>query len=78
MDDTVSILTGAQGTDDKSQEIGAANDGFLGTGSSLLVELSYIAMALIAAYVAFGIVRYFLPDVRIVGKILEAIGLQEK
>lgn len=52
------------------------NAGFLGTGASSVVELSYVAMLLIVVYVAHGTFRYFLPDVRITAKIFSALGLR--
>lgn len=51
------------------------NAGFLGTGASSMVEVSYIVMLLIVGYIAYGTFRYFMPDVRITSKIMTALGL---
>ena len=52
------------------------NAGFLGTGSSTLVELAYLVMVLIAGYVAVTTVRYFLPETRFLNTIAAALGLR--
>ena len=53
------------------------NAGFLGTGSSTMVELAYIAMLLILVYIAHGMYRYYLPDFSISAKIFAALGLRD-
>lgn len=52
--------------------------GFLGTGQSLVGELSLIAMALIFGYVAYSLVRYYLPEFRPFGAIAGVLGLSER
>ena len=53
------------------------NSGFLGTGSSTVVELSYIAMLMIAVYIALGAVRYFMPGFSLSATIFGALGLRD-
>ena len=53
------------------------NGGFLGTGNSSLVELAYLAMVLIAVYVAITTFRYFLPETSILNAVAKALGLRD-
>lgn len=53
------------------------NQGFLGTGSSTLVELSYIAILMIAVYIAHGALRYFMPGFSLSESIFGALGLRD-
>ena len=76
MSDLVSGSSEAAGNGDGFEWVAGLNGGFLGTGSSTLVELSYVAMALIAGYVAIGTVRYFFPDLNLTAKLAEALGLR--
>ena len=61
-----------------TEETGASSiaDGFLGTGYTTAVELSFIAMAMIALYVAIGTFRYYYPDARIMASLAENLGLR--
>jgi hypothetical protein len=54
----------------------ALYDGFLGTGYSTAVELSIIAMVLIAGYVAVCTAGYFISGRDLALKIAETIGLR--
>lgn len=53
------------------------NDGFLGTGYSTSVELSFVAMGFIALYVVVATARYFLHGTKIVESVADALGLGE-
>lgn len=54
----------------------ALNDGFLGTGFSMAVELSIIALVLIAGYIAICTARYFISGRSLALMIAETIGLR--
>ena len=57
------VVTAANGTEESSTTLGAfasLNEGFLGSGESALVELSYVAMALILGWAALSTGRYLL------------------
>ena len=41
-----------------------------------MVELSYVAMALIGAYLVIGTVRYFISGRSLAAKVAEAFGLR--
>jgi hypothetical protein len=66
--------TVATGEYDPLQHI---NDGFLGTGYSTAMELSFIVLAVIVIGVAYSTYRYFLPETSIFRSIASAIGLRE-
>jgi len=51
--------------------------GFLGTGQSMAGDLSFIAMGLIAGYIAYSAVRYYLPGFNPFGAIAGALGLSD-
>jgi len=65
------------GTSDGFEALANLNDGFLGTGYSSSVEVSYIAMALIFGYVAISTVKYFFPETRFLGTVADALGLRD-
>ncbi len=76
MSDVVSLSSEGGSTSDGFEALANLNDGFLGTGFSSSVEISFIAMALIFGYVAIATVRYFLPETRFLNTVVEALGLQ--
>ncbi|MHA1537160.1 MAG: hypothetical protein ACTSUD_06365 [Alphaproteobacteria bacterium] len=76
MSKAVSISGEGSGTNEGFEALVGLNDGFLGTGYSTSVELSFIAMALIFSYVAITTFRYFLPETRILSTVVEALGLR--
>ena len=76
MFDVVSESSEGGSTRDGFEALASLNDGFLGTGYSSSVELSYIAMALIFGYVAISTVRYFLPETRFLNTVAEVLGLR--
>jgi hypothetical protein len=65
------------GASDGFEALANLNDGFLGTGYSSSVEVSFIASALIFGYVAISMVRYFMPETRFVGAVAEVLGLRD-
>lgn len=71
------VSAGASSSDG-FEAVTSFNQGFLGTGASTLVELSYIAMLLIFGYAAHGTFRYFLPNVRIMATIASTLGLRDE
>ena len=77
MSDVVSLPSEGGSASDGFEAFANLNDGFLGTGYSSSVELSYVAMALIFGYVAISTVRYFLPEVRFIHSALAALGLRD-
>jgi hypothetical protein len=76
MSEVVSLSSVDSGTSDGFEALASLNEGFLGTGFSSSVEISFIAMALIFGYVAVATVRYFLPEVRFLNTVVEALGLR--
>ena len=75
------VSIGVDEGSETSSAIGAfasLDNGFLGTGYSSSVELSFIVMALIVVYVANGTFRYFLPDFSLLRTITSAIGLADR
>ena len=76
MNDLVSASSGSGNAGDGYEAIAGLNDGFLGTGYTTSVELSFIAMALIIGYVAFSTARYFMPETRIAATLAEVLGLR--
>ena len=76
MSDVVSLSSEGGSTSDGFEALANLNDGFLGTGFSSSVEISFIAMALIFGYVAVATVRYFLPETRFLNTVVEALGLR--
>ncbi len=76
MSDVVSLSSEGSSTSDGFAALANLNDGFLGTGYSSSVELSFIAMALIFGYVAISTVRYFLPETRFLNTVVEALGFR--
>ncbi len=77
MSEVVSISSQGGGTSDGFEALASLNDGFLGTGYSTSVELSFIAMVLIFGYVAITMVRYFLPETRFLNTVVQALGLRD-
>ncbi len=73
----VSVSSQIGGTGNESGALASLNAGFLGTGYSSSVELSFIAMALIFGYVAISTVRYFLPETRFFDIITESLGIRD-
>ncbi len=73
----VSVSSQIGGTGNESGALASLNAGFLGTGYSSSVELSFIAMALIFGYVAISTVRYFLPETRFFDFITESLGFRD-
>ncbi len=73
----VSVSSQIGGTGNESGALASLNAGFLGTGYSSSVELSFIAMALIFGYVAISTVRYFLPETRFFDIITESLGFRD-
>ncbi len=76
MSEVVSLSSEGSSTSDGFAALANLNDGFLGTGYSSSVELSFIAMALIFGYVAISTVRYFLPETRFLNTVVEALGFR--
>jgi hypothetical protein len=66
---------GGANTGDGFEALATLNDGFLGTGFSTGVELSLIAMILIAGYVATSLLRYFVPEFRPLRSVASVLGL---
>jgi hypothetical protein len=54
------------------------NNGFLGTGYSSSVEVSFIVGALIIGYVAISTIKYFRPEFSFFGPVAETLGLRDK
>ncbi len=77
MYDVGSFSSEGSSTSDGFAALANLNDGFLGTGYSSSVELSFIAMVLIFGYVAITSVRYFLPETRFLNTVAEALGLRD-
>ncbi|HSF95964.1 MAG TPA: hypothetical protein VLA52_13145 [Thermohalobaculum sp.] len=55
--------------------LASLNDGFLGTGYSTGVELSFLVLALIVAGIVIAMLRYLLSGKRVFWRIAEAMGL---
>ncbi len=77
MSEVVSLSSEGSSTSDGFEALAYLNDGFLGTGYSSSVEISYIAMVLIFGYVAITTVRYFLPETKFLNTVTEALGLRD-
>ena len=77
MSEVVTVSSQASRASDGFEALAHLNDGFLGTGYSTSVELSFIAMALIFGFVAIGTVRYFMPETRFFSAITDALGLRD-
>ena len=77
MSEEVSLSSEGSSTNNGFEALANLNDGFLGTGYSSSVEISFIAMVLIFGYVAISAVRYFLPEARFLNIVAEAIGLRD-
>ena len=77
MSEVVSLSSEESSTSEGFEALANLNDGFLGTGYSSSVEISYIAMVLIFGYVAITAVRYFLPETRFLNSVTEALGLRD-
>ena len=65
----------AASTGEGYDALASLNDGFLGTGSSSVMELSFVAMALIAIYVAHSTVRYCWPEFSLFRTLTGTLGL---
>ena len=77
MSEVVSVSSEGSSTNGGFEALAQINDGFLGTGYSSSVEISFIAMALIFSYVAITTVRYFMPETRFFNTIVAALGLRD-
>jgi hypothetical protein len=77
MSDVVSVSSEGGSTSDGFEVLTTLNDGFLGTGYSSTVELSFIAMALIFGYVAIGTIKYFSPETKFLISVAAALGLRD-
>ena len=77
MSDVVSLSSEGGSTSNGFEALANLNDGFLGTGFSSSVEISFIAMALIFGYVAITTLRYLLPEIRFLNTVTEALGLRD-
>ncbi len=77
MSDVVSVSSEGSSASDGFEAFANLNDGFLGTGYSSSVEISYIAMVLIFGYVAITAVRYFLPETKFLNTVAGALGLRD-
>ncbi len=66
------------GYSDGFESITGVYDGFLGTGYSTAVELSFVAMGLIVGYVIYGTVKYVASeyDIDLGRSIAETLGLR--
>ncbi len=77
MSKDVTLSSEGSSTSDGFEALTNLNDGFLGTGYSSSVEISFIAMALIFGYVAITTLRYFLPETRFLNTVVAALGLRD-
>lgn len=75
--DVVVAPSAAGNPSDGFEVFTSLNDGFLGTGSSSLAELSYFAMVLIGGYVAHSTFRYFWPDFSVTKLLGDTLGLRD-
>ena len=64
-------------TSDGFEGLANFNDGFLGTGYSSSVEISFVVMMLILGYIAIGTVRYLRPETRFLGSVVDVLGLRD-
>jgi hypothetical protein len=78
MSEVTAVLSEGGKTSDGFEALANLNEGFLGTGYSSSVELSYMVMALIVGYVAISMVKYFLPEFSILRTLTGAIGLRDR
>ena len=76
MSDLVSVSSEGGNTLDGFEAVAHLNDGFLGTGYTSSVEISFIAMALIFGYVAISTARYFLSGTDVAETLGELLGLR--
>jgi hypothetical protein len=76
MSEVVSLSSVDSGTSDGFEALANINEGFLGTGFSSSVEISFVAMAVMFAYVAIATVRYFMPEARFLNTVVETLGLR--
>ena len=79
MSDVV-VVAGSEGEEAGGayQAIATLNEGFLGTGYSTSVEISFILMGLIACYVVVSTARYFLEGTRVLDSVAGALGFSDK
>jgi hypothetical protein len=77
MSDLVVEANAAAGSSEGFEALARINDGFLGTGSSTAVELSYVAMVLIVGYAAWSTARYFLAGTKVAETVAQVLGLRE-
>ncbi len=76
MSEAVSLSSEGNSTSEGFEALANLNGGFLGTGYSSSVEISFIAMALIFGYFAITTFRYFLPEARVLKTVVTALGLR--
>ena len=77
MSDLVTLPSEGGSASEGFEALANLNAGFLGTGYSSSVELSFIAMALIFGFVAISMFRYFLPETRFLHSVAAALGLRD-
>ena len=77
MSEAVSLSSEGNSTSEGFEALANLNGGFLGTGYSSSVEISFIAMVLIFGYVAITTFRYFLPETSILNAVAKALGLRD-
>jgi hypothetical protein len=77
MDNVVTAPVNGGHVDDGFAALAHLSDGFLGTGYSTSVELSFIAMGFIVVYVVVATARYFLHGTKIIESVADALGLRE-
>ena len=78
MADPVSIPNQSGNASGSYEAFASLNEGFLGTGYTTAVELSFIAMALILGYVGVSTFRYLLPDFSIFDSVSSVLGLRDR
>ena len=69
MSDVVTVASEAEESGGALLALARVNDGFLGTGYTTSVELSFIAMALILGWIGYETGRYFLAGTGIAERV---------
>lgn len=75
MSDVVTLANESEAKGGATLALAGMNDGFLGTGYSTSVELSFIALAAICAWVIYETGRYFLAGTGIAERVAAKLGL---
>jgi hypothetical protein len=70
------LVIESQGGTTAGEALTTLNDGFLGTGYSASVEVSFILMALVAGYVAVSTARYFISGRGLAAFVAETFGFR--